>query len=341
MAEASGQFSCSSCGKQYKWKPEFAGRKVKCKCGFVMTAPAEAPAPQEEEDLYAFADDKPTPPATPQPVAAIPVSLAASNAAVAMPRPVMPVMPTMPVAALAGVPAASMATKGRKPSTPVLGYMGPGKPAEQAEVEVARNEAWREYYVPAGLVIAGIFLSVINQMYFDIFTVPLTFALPIVGVKLVVDLVMLVIGCFIAMKIMDMAFGAPGSAILKLCAVAVAPGALANICTSLFGIGGGMLGWLLAVIMYWGLLYWLFDLDFAELCVLTTIIWLIRTWAGMIIAGLILSLLFGAMSRGGGAGGGGFTPSGGPSGPGTTITAPGGGVTGNGGNGSVESDPDD
>src|SRR6476659_7107296 len=48
------KFSCQSCGKSYKWKPEFAGRKVKCKCGFVMTAPKSAPvapkAKQQEED---------------------------------------------------------------------------------------------------------------------------------------------------------------------------------------------------------------------------------------------------------------------------------------------------
>ena len=32
------------CGKTYKWKPEFAGKKVKCKCGYVMTAPKAPPA---------------------------------------------------------------------------------------------------------------------------------------------------------------------------------------------------------------------------------------------------------------------------------------------------------
>ena len=44
------KFSCNNCGKSYKWKPEFAGRKVKCKCGYVMTAPA-APPGGDEPDL--------------------------------------------------------------------------------------------------------------------------------------------------------------------------------------------------------------------------------------------------------------------------------------------------
>ncbi|HYO11222.1 MAG TPA: hypothetical protein VER17_19810, partial [Tepidisphaeraceae bacterium] len=66
MAVAEAQFSCQSCGKSYKWKPEFAGRKVKCKCGTVMTAPAKSPArpaPREDEDgpdldaLYSLADE--------------------------------------------------------------------------------------------------------------------------------------------------------------------------------------------------------------------------------------------------------------------------------------------
>ena len=50
------KFGCKQCGKTYKWKPEFAGKKVKCKCGYVMTAPAK-PAPEaaaDEPDLDAL-----------------------------------------------------------------------------------------------------------------------------------------------------------------------------------------------------------------------------------------------------------------------------------------------
>src|SRR5882724_7099401 len=61
-----GKFSCKQCRKSYKWKPEFAGKKVKCKCGYVMTAPAQPPnapasAPRESDEpdldaLYDLAD---------------------------------------------------------------------------------------------------------------------------------------------------------------------------------------------------------------------------------------------------------------------------------------------
>jgi hypothetical protein len=51
-----GKFSCDQCGKTYNWKPEFAGKKVKCKCGFVMTAPKAPPAADDEPDLDAMYD---------------------------------------------------------------------------------------------------------------------------------------------------------------------------------------------------------------------------------------------------------------------------------------------
>jgi len=44
-----GKFSCGKCGKSYKWKPEIAGKKVKCKCGQIMAAPAEEPIAAEPE----------------------------------------------------------------------------------------------------------------------------------------------------------------------------------------------------------------------------------------------------------------------------------------------------
>ena len=36
-------FACDSCGKQYPWKPELAGKKAKCKCGALISIPAQAP----------------------------------------------------------------------------------------------------------------------------------------------------------------------------------------------------------------------------------------------------------------------------------------------------------
>src|SRR5258706_11522950 len=37
-------FSCDACGKQYPWKPELAGKRAKCKCGAVLSVPAQPQA---------------------------------------------------------------------------------------------------------------------------------------------------------------------------------------------------------------------------------------------------------------------------------------------------------
>jgi hypothetical protein len=65
-----GQFSCDSCGKTFAWKPQLAGKRVKCKCGAPLTVPRTDPADGDAglDDLAALAhggetyDDAPPPP---------------------------------------------------------------------------------------------------------------------------------------------------------------------------------------------------------------------------------------------------------------------------------------
>src|SRR5688500_3785632 len=35
-------FSCAACGKQFRWKPELAGKTLKCKCGSPLKVPKQA-----------------------------------------------------------------------------------------------------------------------------------------------------------------------------------------------------------------------------------------------------------------------------------------------------------
>ena len=59
------KFSCAACGREFRWKPELAGKRAKCKCGAAVQVPATDPAraktaaaaPAEEsfEDVYALA----------------------------------------------------------------------------------------------------------------------------------------------------------------------------------------------------------------------------------------------------------------------------------------------
>jgi hypothetical protein len=82
LASTPTSIVCPSCGKRYGYKPELAGKRVKCKCGGVIGVPA-APAPVEEEAAPVGFDDMDfgqaahdAPAATPAPIAAAPRSSA-------------------------------------------------------------------------------------------------------------------------------------------------------------------------------------------------------------------------------------------------------------------------
>jgi hypothetical protein len=83
-----GVITCPECGSSYPWKPQLAGKKVRCKCGkmFAAIPPKALPAePVEEPDIFAFEEDSdvraiPEPQRAPtrMPAAANPASTAAS-----------------------------------------------------------------------------------------------------------------------------------------------------------------------------------------------------------------------------------------------------------------------
>ena len=55
-----GVITCPECGASYPWKPQLAGKKVRCKCGkmFAAIPPKALPAePVEEPDIFALEED--------------------------------------------------------------------------------------------------------------------------------------------------------------------------------------------------------------------------------------------------------------------------------------------
>src|SRR5438128_10730312 len=61
---SSGKIVCGACGRQYGWKPELAGRTVKCKCGAAITVTRESPvaaaaAPEGYDVAEGAADSAP------------------------------------------------------------------------------------------------------------------------------------------------------------------------------------------------------------------------------------------------------------------------------------------
>jgi hypothetical protein len=70
---------CPTCQKEYRWKPELAGKRVQCKCGETITVPAEEPQ-SEKTDLYDLVDE----PAARAPQGVVDLQSAAVSSAVAL-----------------------------------------------------------------------------------------------------------------------------------------------------------------------------------------------------------------------------------------------------------------
>src|SRR5687768_12104129 len=59
------KFSCASCRREFRWKPELAGKQAKCKCGSTISIPRTPPPPPPPaddaggmDDLYALAAEE-------------------------------------------------------------------------------------------------------------------------------------------------------------------------------------------------------------------------------------------------------------------------------------------
>ncbi len=82
--EGKSKFNCPSCGKQYTWKPQLAGKSARCTCGRVMIVPDRPPDEDAELDrLYDLADapaqplrpaPRPAPAPAPAPTTATPAA---------------------------------------------------------------------------------------------------------------------------------------------------------------------------------------------------------------------------------------------------------------------------
>jgi hypothetical protein len=308
-----GQFSCTSCGKAYAWKPQLAGKRVKCKCGAPISVPAEDPAlaqapPPEFDDLYALAEGNADVPVAPAPIArpapALAVAAVGAGAGTAAPAP------------RANRPGGSGAGTGaRKPN--LLGYaqMGGGK-RRLADQEEASTDIFfhpvKDLYIPAGLVVLGMALSVFYLLYQNQVD-NIGTAILAVGILSLISLILAVPGILITIKLFDLGIGPIGPGILKIAACAIAPGAIGEVISLIFtGSLGGYIGWCLAVGIGFTIFMKLLEMDFIETLACTCIIFVVRTW----IVYAIMAAVFGGIlgpsfgrgplgALGGGGGGGG------------------------------------
>src|SRR5687767_10666338 len=296
------KFACPSCKKEYTWKPELAGKKAKCKCGTVIDIPAAPPPPplpppnvdpfDNPDYMYDFADE--------------PAKTAGGTAAAPPPIPTQidlqscsncggNILPNSVVCLACGFNTKTgkkhktqVANKG--PGGKVLPYQG--KKGAKGKDDAPRETGMvRDVWVPTGLVAAGLGLSIMTAMV--VYEVPsLAFATVWVAVTTVVNLVLIFMGMLVGVKLLGISLGHPLTAILKITAIALIPGPIADLIGHSMGSGGGYIGWSISLLINYGLFMYFFDMDFQETMICSAIIWVIRTFLfWMVMAALFAGFL--------------------------------------------------
>ena len=144
--------------------------------------------------------------------------------------------------------------------------------------------AAKDYKIPAVLLGVGVVLYLIYGMYRGGVAGlgAMAVALP---VQLLIQVALGVVACLLTVKIIGAAFGYVGSAILKLAAVAVFPSAVS--------IYIPYVGWIVSLLLYWGLLEWLFELEVMETITLVVVLFVVNALAIMLVAWIGLAMVAG------------------------------------------------
>jgi 23S rRNA pseudoU1915 N3-methylase RlmH len=272
MSDAvSEKFGCDGCGKLYALKPELSGKRVKCKCGSVITVPTIAVEPEETYDLA----EEPK-------VAVAPVMRAVAAPAIANPG---------------GANAAGKRT---------LNYRsGPTKRDRDAAKLDNTVDKVREVYVPTGLLVVG-FLMLVGYAFTNFGGGGATVGLytAYVSVMTILKTIMMVGFAFIIAPMLDVSFGGVWTAILKLAAISV----FTDGCSAFIDLlavklagpmgGGGMLSGSIAIGIIWILMAYLFSMDAGDAWLVVILMGIFRWLAGFVLI-MLLAALF--MSGGGGS----------------------------------------
>jgi hypothetical protein len=229
-----GNFQCESCGKSFRWKPELAGKRAKCKCGEVMTCPSKMPIDEEADDGLMELAPAPMPARS---IARTVISTPANASAV------------MPVAGATSVP------------RPILSYR-----AEKAAVDKIFPNPVMDLWAPIwvfgiGIGIEIFLLSIGRYALKSRATVP--YAAGFLTAFMIFRMVILSAGMYLAAKVRHINLGRFVASILKLLAISIAPSAAMDLCGLVTRfIPLGFLGnWLIGFVVYFALIGTFFDLD--------------------------------------------------------------------------------
>ena len=260
------RFLCPACGASFGWKPQYAGRKIRCKCGQVFLPPAAPPtnSGEAEADLYDLTGDVAAP-AAHQP--ATHLSAAAHGPAPAAAR---------PVDRLDGVAAL---------------YGHRARRAAQQEAADAEGSALKDLYVPLALLALGLGLRVAQLLvananrankwggHVEIGADPKR-AVLLAVFQMIIACGVMIAGATVAAMVLNLNLGTVGKAGLKLCSIAVFATGVAS-WVAVFdqdrnSITGLMIALHIVVIINWVGFAWLFALEVQETLLAVAIISLLH-----------------------------------------------------------------
>lgn len=273
MLQPPGPFACRACGKIHAWDPRYVGQVVRCACGHEMQVvmfhdALPEPAPTEDElveelteaDLVSpDPDESPgddlyelAPPTRPAP--ARPSQLEELASAVA----------------------------------PTLAYAGPPPPVRRslAEQEAHRASRVTDLYAPLALIVVGVVLSFVDAAARGLRTPGVATLYVILSITM--NLALILPALMLATRLLDLGLGLLWTAMLKIAAVAILPGAVAGI-LSVYTFG--LLTWGISLLGYYAILAYLFEMDGREIRITTMIIWCMRFIVNLLIVGVVLSAL--------------------------------------------------
>lgn len=290
MSQVASKLTCEECGRSFPWKPEYAGKSLKCKCGKVIKAPAAAPSGSPRAGGAAPAPRKPA--AAPKPARDpdAPPSLDDLDDMVAhaeyelahTEQPTTARAVAMPAMAAAAPVGAAIAG----PTSPLLAYAGSMRrtatPQQQKDAKAAQVN---NFILPLSLIVAGV-LAMFYVAYLMGIHSPFMMLVFVIA-KCSINLFLVFTALLVGVKLIDLGLGEIGPALLKIAAAALLPAAVADIIR--YFAPWGYVPWVLSIGLYGGMLKLLFDMDLQEIFMVTGIIWVVQTWIAMLIIGLIFT----------------------------------------------------
>lgn len=263
MSSEGFRFLCPGCRASFGWKPQYAGRKIRCKCRQVFVPPDPSSAqPPPEPDPYDVDTLAPPASAAPQRSAPVPAPAAASTDR------------------LAGV--ASLYASHR------------ARPVVQDSEAVVEGSPLKDLYIPLVLLALGLGLRIVqllvanesraNKWGGDVATPgDARKAVLMAVLQMIISGGLMIAGATLAATVLNLNLGSIGKAALKLCGIAVFATGVAS-WVAVFdqdrnSVTGLMIALHIVVIIYWIGFAYLFALELQETLLAVAIISLLHAAA--------------------------------------------------------------